>query len=93
MFSGKSERIHITKNRSLQYYTYSSHRHYKKNCLENSVLKNMNIDVRVLGYKERLLNLIQARDSFIRSAFFRLYFCKGVYVLLLFLLKAIPLVK
>lgn len=31
----------------------------------------MNIDVRVLGYKELLLNLIQARDSFIRSAFFK----------------------
>ena len=40
----------------------------KKRCLENSVLKNTNIDVRVLGYKELLLNLIQARDSFIRSA-------------------------
>lgn len=65
----------------------------KKKGPENSVLKNMNIDVRVLGYKELLLNLIQARDSFITSAFFRLYFCKEVYVLLLFLLKAIPLVK
>ena len=53
----------------------------------------MNIDVRVLGYKELLLNLIQARDSFITLAFVRLYFCKGVYVLLLFLLKAIPEVK
>ena len=40
----------------------------KQRCLENNVLKNMNIDVRVLGYKELLLNLIQARDSFIRSA-------------------------
>lgn len=53
----------------------------------------MNINVRVLGYKELLLNLIQARDSFITLAFVRLYFCKGVYVLLLFLLKAIPEVK
>lgn len=37
----------------------------------------MNIDVKVLGYKELLLNLIQARNSVIRSAFFKTTFAKG----------------